>query len=81
MASHEPGAEFLETRLARAAAVPPEERTLNAAAFVESQQLLREARELLPLTAGGNAALPNTPATRRKVGGQLCSLAAWWHRW
>ena len=77
MASQEPGAEFLETRLGRATAVPPGERSPDVRAFVESMQLLREARELLPLTADGNAALPNTPETHRRVGGQLCSLAVW----
>ena len=69
MASQAPGAEFLERRLARATAVPPAERSPDVAAFVESAQLLREARELLPLNADGEAALPDTPETRRKVGG------------
>jgi hypothetical protein len=62
-----PGAEFLERRLARATAVPPAERSPEVAAFVESMQLLREAGELLPLTAAGEAALPDTPETRRQV--------------
>jgi hypothetical protein len=70
MASHIPGAEFLERRLARATTVPRAERNPEVAAFVEAMQLLREARELLPLNADGSPALPNTPATRRKVGGQ-----------
>ena len=69
MASQAPGAEFLERRLTRATAVPPAERTPEVAAFVESMQLLREVRELLPLTADGEAALPDTPEMRRKVGG------------
>ena len=68
MAGPEPGAEFLQRRLARATAVPPAERSPEVAAFVESMQLLRKARELLPLTPAGRPALPDTPATGRKVG-------------
>jgi hypothetical protein len=67
MASQAPGAEFLERRLARATAVPPAERSPEVAAFVESVQLLREARELLPLTNAGKPALPVTPAMWHKV--------------
>ena len=68
MASPLPGAEFLERRLARATAVPPAERSPEVAAFVESVQLMRAAAQLLPLTPDGRPALPDTPATRRKVG-------------
>jgi hypothetical protein len=68
MATQTPGAEFLERRLARATAVPPAERSPEVAAFVKSMQLLCEARELLPLTEDGRPALPDTPATGRKVG-------------
>ena len=68
MASLPPGVEYLERRLARATAVPPAERSPEVAAFVESVQLMREACKLLPLTADGDAALPDTPATRRQVG-------------
>ena len=71
-----PGAEFLERRLARATAVPPAERTPEVAAFVEAMRLLREARDLLPLTDGGEAALPDTLETRRKV----CELTSAWLR-
>jgi hypothetical protein len=67
MASQAPGAQFLERRLARATAVPPAERSPEVAAFVEAMQLLRKARELLPLTANGKAALPDTMETRLKV--------------
>jgi hypothetical protein len=68
MASQAAGAEFLERRLARATAVPPTERSPEVAAFVEAMQLLRDARELLPLTSDGEAALPSGPATLRQVG-------------
>ena len=68
MASQAAGAEFLERRLARATAVPPAERSPEVAAFVELMQLLREVAQLLPLTPDGCPALPDTPATRRKVG-------------
>ena len=67
MAGPEPGAEFLQRRLARATAVPPAERSPQVAAFVESMQLLREARELLPLMPAGTPALPDSRATRHKV--------------
>ena len=67
MGTEAPGAEFLQRRLARAAAVPPAERSPEVAAFLESVQLLREARELLPLTSAGRPALPDSRATRSKV--------------
>ena len=67
MASQVPGAEFLERRLARARAVPPAERSPEVAGFVETVELLLEARELLPLTSGGKAALPFSPAMQQKV--------------
>jgi hypothetical protein len=67
MASQTPGVKFLERRLARATAVPPAERSPDVAAFVESVQLLRQVMQLLPLTPEGNPALPDNPATRRKV--------------
>jgi hypothetical protein len=70
MVSKPPGAEFLERRLARATAVPPAERSPDVAAFVESVQVQREVEQLLPLTTDGRAALPDTLATRRKVGCQ-----------
>ena len=63
-----PGAEFLGRRLARAAAVPPAERSCYAAAFMEAMQLTNEIVRLLPLAHDGRPALPDTPATRRKVG-------------
>jgi hypothetical protein len=68
MAARAPGSEFLERRLARAAAVPPEQRSPEVAAFVESVQLIREACDLLPLAAARTPELPDTPETRRKVG-------------
>jgi hypothetical protein len=76
MASRAPGAEFLDVRLARAAAVPPAERSHEVAAFVESMQLLREARELLPLTPGRQPVLPDTAATRRQVRCLACTQPA-----
>jgi hypothetical protein len=47
--------------------VPPAERSPEVAGFVESVQLLCDARELLPLTTGGKAALPFNPAMQQKV--------------
>ena len=72
MTAQAPGREFLERRLARATAVPPEERSPEVVAVVESVQLLREACELLPLTPAGRPALPDTAAPRRKVGWPAC---------
>ena len=70
MATQAPGTEFLERSLARATAVPPAERSRDVAAFVDSMQLIREVVQLLPLAAGteNEPALPDTPATLRKVG-------------
>ena len=56
-----PGAEFLEARLRRCAALPPAQRGPDEAAFLESVQLCREVCELLPLTPSGRPALPSMP--------------------
>ena len=77
--SQAPGAEFLERRLARAAAVPPADRSPEVAAFVESVQLVREVCELLPLTDAGEPALPDAPATWRKVCAPTCLPTAAYH--
>ncbi|KAL4421255.1 hypothetical protein ABPG75_010546 [Micractinium tetrahymenae] len=62
-----PGAEFLLERLQRAQAIPSADRSPDVAAFVESVALLRRAAQLLPLEAGGTPALPDGPATRRRM--------------
>ena len=70
-----PGAEFLEERLQRCAAIPPGERGPDVAAFVEGQRLLAECRALLLLTPEGRPALAPTPANRRQVLGGLLRFA------
>ena len=80
--SQAPGAEFLERRMRHATAVTavrpaePAERSPEVAAFVESVQLGREVCELLPLTDAGEPALPDTPATWRKVDWHLLQASA-----
>ena len=77
-----PGAAYLQRRLARAQAVPPAERSPDVQAFITSVQLGEEACQLLPLTRGGQAALPlRNPATARRQAGfgtrlQHCLLRA-----
>ena len=69
MAAELPGAAFLQRRLARAQAVPPAERSPDVQAFITSVQLGEEACQLLPLTRGGQAALPlRNPSTARRQG-------------
>ena len=69
MAAKLPGAAFLQRRLARAQAVPPAERLPDVQAFITCVQLGEEACQLLPLTRGGQEALPlRNPATVRRQG-------------
>ena len=70
-----PGAAYLRRRLERATAVPPEQRSPEVAAFVESAQLLREALDLLPLTASGQPSLPTGPTSEHHLLLALCKLA------
>lgn len=67
----EPGAEFLARRLARAAAIPPEQRSQDVAIFLESEELLSEARQALPLDSHGrpalSAAAAASPAVRYRL--------------
>lgn len=69
------GAQFLQRRLQRAQQVPPEQRSPEVAAFVESEALLAEARQLLPLTQHGTAALPFNSSTK-EAARQAMLLAA-----
>jgi len=71
----EPGAEFLERRLQRAQRVPPDQRSPEVAAFIESEALLTEARALLPLTASGAVALPLTAAVAKQKANMALLLA------
>ncbi|KAL4440122.1 hypothetical protein ABPG75_003123 [Micractinium tetrahymenae] len=52
-----PGEEFLWQRLARAAAVPPEQRSPEVAAFIAAMQLPELVAALMPLTEAGEPAL------------------------
>ncbi|PRW58996.1 2,5-dioxovalerate dehydrogenase [Chlorella sorokiniana] len=71
------GTEYLERRLRRACALPPEQRGPDAQAFLEPVQLLREEHQLLPLTRKGAPALPATPATaKRAARGMLLHIRA-----
>ena len=64
----EPGAQFLQLRLRRASAVPVAKRSTEVSSFLEAVQLLRDVCEQLPLTAGGDAALPLSDlATHRRL--------------
>lgn len=51
--ARDPGAEFLEQRLRRAAAIPPAERSPEVAGLLEGAQLEREAWELIPVDSSG----------------------------
>lgn len=62
-----PGAEFLQRRLARAQCIPADQRSPEVAAFVESEAALAEARSLLPLDGSGAAALPLVAATKQRL--------------
>ncbi|KAL4440161.1 hypothetical protein ABPG75_003162 [Micractinium tetrahymenae] len=64
----EPDEEFLQRRLARTAAIPPEQRSPEAAAFVAAMQLPEQIATLLPVAAAGGPALPQHSAdTRRRM--------------
>jgi hypothetical protein len=63
----QPGFESLQRRLQRVEGIPAAGRSPEAAALLASMQLLREVEALLPLTAEGVAALPDTPATRLRA--------------
>jgi hypothetical protein len=62
-----PGVAFLRRRIERAAAVPPQERNPEVAAFVESAQLVREVCQLLPLTRTGRPALQSGKVLQRQL--------------
>ncbi|KAL4440155.1 hypothetical protein ABPG75_003156 [Micractinium tetrahymenae] len=51
-----PGEEFLQRRLARASAIPPEQRSPEVAASVAAEQLPKQIAALLPLWPDGTAA-------------------------
>ncbi|KAL4440133.1 hypothetical protein ABPG75_003134 [Micractinium tetrahymenae] len=53
-----PGQEFLMPRLARARALPPEQRSPEVAAFVAGMEIDDQVPALLPLRPDGSAALP-----------------------
>ena len=61
------GTEFFLRRLQRAQQVPLAKRSPEVAAFVEQAGLLRCVARLLPLTAGGTAALPRDAAAARRA--------------
>ncbi|KAL4440175.1 hypothetical protein ABPG75_003176 [Micractinium tetrahymenae] len=73
-----PGEEFLRRRLARAAAIPPDQRSPEVSAFVAAMQLPDQVATLLPLRADGTAALPLDSADtgRRQALGVLMTLQA-----
>ena len=56
----QPGFESLQRRLQRVEGIPAAGRSPEAAALLASMQLLREVEALLPLTAEGVAALPDS---------------------
>lgn len=73
------GAELFEERLRRCTAIPPDQRSPDVAAFVEGQQLLAEARALLPLTADGQPALaPTQTNLQQALSGVLCIARAFY---
>ena len=76
MAAELPGAAFLQRRLARVQTVSPSERSPDVQAFITSVELGELICELLPLTRGGQAALPlRNPATARRQAGFAIAAA------
>ena len=72
-----PGAEFLAARLRRAAALSPNQRGPDEAAFLMSVQLCREVCELLPLAPSDGPALPSQQLTNVQAAMELALVKFW----
>ncbi|KAL4440137.1 hypothetical protein ABPG75_003138 [Micractinium tetrahymenae] len=66
-----PGEQFLKRRLARATALPPDQRSPEVAAFIAIMQLPEQAAALLPLRPDGSAAQALLSALEEAAGSLL----------